>query len=145
MFYRVKALISIRGGKPIHRFGGAATRAAAIALMEEWWERFILLRITDLSIEVISSDGTVVDGRCLDDAQLYYDHRMYRISTTERSYLDLTVPLEEREDPRRYETSIIIGWRDNLDATIAVALRNDDEPITHEYLDELWQSRLLVS
>lgn len=113
--------------------------AVAEQIAQEEFEYFLDTRIIDLHVRVYTWQRTLLSERHLDDAQQYYDHRCYRIGETERSYLDLVTPHEEREDRRRYETNIIVGFRDNLDATIAVATRRTDQPITHEYLDEMWK------
>jgi hypothetical protein len=141
MYRCVATLVEPDGGVDVLTFVKASAQEA-IAKAERMWAWLIDNRLLDLHIRIVDDAGAEVMDRCLDDAQLYYDHRMYRIDSTERSYLDVNTPLAEREDYRRYETHILVGTRDNLDAHIATALRSGNPAITHEYLDTLWKQDL---
>ena len=141
MNYKIIVLVDPVNDVPYSLMFWADVLSEAVGIMEREWEWFIDTRMTDLDIGIINSEGECVDSKCLDDAQRYYDHRMYRIGQLERTFLDLCVPLEEREDQRKFDTNIIIGYRDNLDAHIAMAVKPGHQPITKEYLDECWNQR----
>lgn len=140
--YRITSVLKLLGSRTKVANWARATRAEADGLLDTLWESLIDQRLTDLRITVKSVvDGEIVADRCLDDAQLYYDHRMYRIGRMDRWRPELDVPIERRSDPRDHETCVIIGFRDNLDCTIHQRLASPSPAITSEYLDELWSLR----
>ena len=138
MYRSVATLVEPDGTVDVLTFA-RATAGEAIAKAERQWAWLIDNRLIDLTITVYDPDGEPVLDLRLDDAQTYYDHRMYRIGRLDRSYLDLTIPIERRDDPRANDTCIIIGFRDNLDCTIHQRMASPSPAITSAYLKELWK------